>query len=66
MNIRYCQRFYEFYCSERNLPQLVEELVKVPWGHHRLLMDKCKGDSRMAVVDETYEESGAGGGEKKQ
>lgn len=49
VNIRYCQRFYEFYRSERNLPQLVEELVKVPWGHHRLLLDKCKGDSRMAV-----------------
>ena len=35
VNIRYCQRFYDLYSSLPNLPQLVEELVLVPWGQHR-------------------------------
>ena len=35
VNIRYCQRFYDLYSSLPNLPQLVEELVSVPWGQHR-------------------------------
>ena len=32
-----------------NLPQLVEELVSVPWGHHRTIIDKCKGDRDRAL-----------------
>lgn len=36
-----------------NLPQVVEKLLQdiftVPWGHHRLLIDKCKGDANMAL-----------------
>jgi len=40
-NLRYCQRFYELYKSEENLPQLVAELVRIPWGHHRFIIDKC-------------------------
>ena len=35
VNIRYCQRFYDLYSSLPILPQLVEELVSVPWGQHR-------------------------------
>ncbi len=35
VNIRYCQRFYDLYLSLPNLPQLVEDLVSVPWGQHR-------------------------------
>lgn len=35
-NLRYCQRFYELYKADENLPQLVAELVRIPWGHHRL------------------------------
>ena len=36
------------------VPQLVaelteEELFSVPWGHHRLIMDRCKGDGGMAA-----------------
>lgn len=27
-----------------NMPQLVAELTSIPWGHHRLIIDKCKGD----------------------
>lgn len=26
---------------EWNLPQLVAELVRIPWGHHRFIIDKC-------------------------
>lgn len=40
-NLRYCQRFYELYKSEEKLPQLVAELVRIPWGHHRFIIDKC-------------------------
>lgn len=50
-NIRYSLRFYELY---RYLPQVVEDnsmidLMKVPWGHHRLLVDKSKGDRDKAL-----------------
>lgn len=34
VNIRYSQRFYELYAGQQNLQQVVEELVRVPWGHH--------------------------------
>lgn len=26
----------------------MEELVSVPWGQHRCIIDKCKGDSKKA------------------
>ena len=48
VNIRYCQRFYDLYSGLPNLPQLVEELVSVPWGQHRCIIDKCKGDAKKA------------------
>lgn len=31
------------------VPQLVEQLVLVPWGHHRTIIDKCKGDRDKAL-----------------
>ena len=40
VNIRYAERFYTLY--KKIFPQVVEELVKVPWGHHRIIIDKCK------------------------
>ena len=45
-NIRYAKRFYQFYaeCS-RNLPQVVEELCRIPWGHHIRIIDKCSNIS---------------------
>ena len=49
VNIRYCQRFYGLYSSLQNLPQLVEELVNVPWGQHRCIIDSCKGDAQKAL-----------------
>lgn len=37
-----------------NLPQLVgdlseKELFSIPWGHHRVIIDKCKSDSRKSI-----------------
>ena len=31
------------------LPQLVSDLVRVPWGHHMLIIDKCKGNRDKAL-----------------
>jgi predicted nuclease of restriction endonuclease-like (RecB) superfamily len=31
------------------LQQLVAELALVPWGHHRTIIDKCKGDRDKAI-----------------
>ena len=35
--------------ADKNLQQLVEQLVRVPWGHHRTIIDKCKGDRNKAL-----------------
>ena len=48
-NLRYMKRFYELYCGVIR-PQVVggiseAEIFSVPWGHHRLILDKCDGDS---------------------
>ena len=39
-NIRYAERFYTLY--KKIFPQVVEKLLLVPWGHHRIIIDKCK------------------------
>ena len=57
VNIRYAYRFFDLYSY---LPQAVEDnetiaqqvaaqLVSVPWGHHRTIIDKCKGDRDKAL-----------------
>lgn len=61
-NLRYMKRFYELFpASEENVPQVAEhsfgsviprggaELFAVPWGHIRLLIEKCKGNSDKAL-----------------
>ncbi len=61
-NIRYCKRFYMLYCQViENLPQLVEDLsaeifpqvvedlCRIPWGHHRLIIDKCSKEPQKAL-----------------
>lgn len=57
INLRYCQRFYELYSTQSNLPQVVEILIKVPWGHHRSIIDRCGGNSAKALfyVQKTLE-----------
>lgn len=59
-NIRYCKTFY-LLCSQADkiLPQavaklgnnssVVDKLCAVPWGHHRVIMDKCQGDVQKAL-----------------
>lgn len=39
-NLRYAEKFYTMY--KNIFPQVVGELVMVPWGHHRIIIDKCK------------------------
>ena len=46
-NIRYAEKFYSMY-SEIS-PQLVEKLFLVPWGHHRIIIDKIKKDISKAL-----------------
>ena len=61
-NIRYCKRFYLLYSEAienlpqvvedlngRNLPQVVEELCSIPWGHHRLIIDRCSDNPKKAL-----------------
>ena len=64
-NLRYMSKFYSLYSnaifpqtvgeSERaNFPQLVgglseEDLFAVPWGHHRMIIDRCKEDTNTAI-----------------
>lgn len=59
-NIRYCKSFYLLYSQvDKILPQavaklgnnssVVDMLCAVPWGHHRVIMDKCQGDVQKAL-----------------
>lgn len=69
-NIRYCKRFYLLYCEvienlpqlvekldSQNLPQPVEKLCSIPWGHHRLIIDRCSNNPQKALffVSQTLE-----------
>jgi Protein of unknown function (DUF1016). len=35
--------------ADGNLQQVVAQLVSVPWGHHRTIIDKCKDDRDRAL-----------------
>lgn len=64
-NLRYMAKFYSLYKETNlpqvveesevsNFPQLVgdlkqEELFAIPWGHHRLIIDRCKDDGKKAA-----------------
>ena len=46
-------KFYSLY-TPLIFPQVVgnlseEDLFAVPWGHHRIIIDRCKEDSNKAV-----------------
>lgn len=55
-NLRYMQRFAELYGTNANLPQVGEDLderafdpiFSIPWGHHKLIIDRCEGDPQKA------------------
>lgn len=49
-NIRYAKRFYRLYAAHsENLPQVVEDLCSIPWGHHRYIIDKCSDNPAKAL-----------------
>ena len=58
-NLKYMTYFYQLYSQispqpvdgmdDEISPQLVDELCRVPWGHHRFIIDKCKGDADKAI-----------------
>jgi len=71
-NLLYMHQFYRLYSAEKNTPQLVAQLeeteitpqveaqmniFKIPWGHHRFIIDKCKGNRNKALfyVEKTLE-----------
>jgi len=63
VNLRYAKRFYMLYNQVITiLPQVAEELqdpdflFKIPWDHHRRIIDYCKGDVNKALffVKETF------------
>lgn len=35
--------------ADENEQQVVAQLISVPWGHHRTIIDKCKGDRDRAL-----------------
>lgn len=51
------QKFAELYSEISNLPQVgedfgngeVETIFAIPWGHHKLIIDKCNGNRRKAL-----------------
>ncbi len=59
INLRYMERFYRLYeDSVQKVPQLVEQLHLIPWGHHRLIIDKCKDPQKaLFFVQKTLENS---------
>lgn len=49
-NLRYMQRFYLLYPkADTNLPQVGEEIFRIPWGHHKVIIDKHNGNKDLAI-----------------
>ncbi len=49
-NLKYSFYFYDLYKAEfQNCPQVVDDLCRIPWGHHRFIIDKIKNDSKKAL-----------------
>ena len=64
-NIFYMTKFYRLYTNERIpqvegqfenteiVPQvggqIEDDIFAIPWGHHKLIMDKCKDDREKAL-----------------
>ena len=57
INLRYMERFFNLYNNKIQIvPQLVEKLFSIPWGHHRNIIDKCKNvDEALFYVEKTFE-----------
>lgn len=53
-NLKYMQYFYELYSDLENHPQIADDfnfriIFCIPWGHHRIIIDKCKGNPEKAL-----------------
>ena len=64
-NLKYMRYFYEMYPDAVICPQVEDELItdanrpqvgddlqiifKIPWGHNKIILDKCKGNSAKAL-----------------
>ncbi len=59
-NLRYMTQFYQMYSkivpqavaklnNDEVSLQLVDKLCSIPWGHHRYIIDKCKGETEKAL-----------------
>lgn len=56
-NLRYMQKFAELYGEASDLPQLgedfkseeIELIFAIPWGHHKVIMDKCNRNPEKAL-----------------
>lgn len=62
-NLLYMMNFYRLYHSYMEIaPQVVEQLQRdlfsVPWGHHRLIIDRCRDNPQKAMffVKQTVEQ----------
>ena len=56
-NLKYMKRFYLFYSlADSNRQQLVDDLYRIPWGHHILIFSKCKNyDEAIFYMEKTIE-----------
>ena len=64
-NLKYMRYFYELYPDAVICPQVEDELItdanrpqvgddlqiifRIPWGHNKIILDKCKGNSAKAL-----------------
>ena len=52
-NLHYMVWFYELYSEVVNLPQVgvnsTNVIFKIPWGHNKLIIDKCKHNTEKAL-----------------
>ena len=56
-NLLYMKKWYIFY-SQENLPQVVGEIFKIPWGHNREIVTKVKDiDEALFYVQKTTQNS---------
>ncbi|WP_288462216.1 PDDEXK nuclease domain-containing protein [uncultured Chryseobacterium sp.] len=62
-NLKYCKRFYQFYNqTDKNRQQVVDDLMHhiflIPWGHHIVLITKCKTQAEAHFYIEKTLENG--------
>lgn len=49
-NLKYMKYFYELYSNHPQLGDGLDEIIfLIPWGHHKLIIDRCKGNEDKAL-----------------